>query len=272
MNWLVQNNLIKDQLLSELEVVTKLLGHNFIGLKIIPFSDSIEFGFPPDFQAPEGKFIPYGSTSMIKLIAKSNLDKRGFFFNHENLRTSTWIRELGDLVLNHDAQIMPLKDAIKANIQGNVFMKPDNDLKDFSGTFVDGAEIEKFYNEVSAGGFTFDTNVPVVLSPKKDFGWEYRMFMIKDKVIASSSYKLKTLIKQNKEVPWQAINFAEKVASRWRPDDVFVMDVCACWNENRTGVEKLYRVIEFNCFNASGFYSCDVKKIVDEVSKFVETR
>lgn len=261
MNWLVQNNLIKEEVIGAFEKACEELGHTYIGLKIIPFTDSIEFGFPPFWEPPKDKFIPYGSTSMIKLLARSKLDKRGLFFNEANLKTSKWIKELGIRILNHDAQVMPLSDAMKLK-EGMFFMKPDNDLKDFTGSEVDAAGIKKFYDEVSAGGFTFGTDIQVILCPLKHTGWEYRNFMIQDRVISSSSYKLRSLCRTDEPVPQEVIDFAESTARIWRPDEVYVQDVV----ETENGL----KVVEFNCFNGSGFYNCDLKKVVDEVSRFVE--
>lgn len=260
-NWLVQTNLIKEELSQDIQAASKRYGHGYTGVKIIPFSDSIEFGFPPGFVVPQGKIIPYGSTSLIKMFAKSNLDKSGFFFNEQNLRTSKWIKELGNKMLNYDAEVMSLAEAMKMEENKIFFMKPDNDLKDFSGCTVNSGGIKKFYNEVSAGGFTFDTSIPVVLCSPKNTGWEWRLFMIKDRIVASSSYKLKEMLNQTKAVPKEVEYFATNAAQTWRPDDVYVMDIC----ESDDGL----KVVEFNCFNASGFYKCDVDAVVKEVSRHV---
>lgn len=261
-SWIVQTNLIKEELYPAIEIAANRNGHGCVGLKIIPFSDSPEFLADIGFKPPEGKLIPYGSTSMIKMFARSKWNKDGFFFNQENLRSSVWAEKLGRLMLNYDAFSMPLKDAIKMKGLGTVFMKPDNDLKDFTGGLVDGNSIAKFYDEVSAGGFCFDTDIPVVLCSPKNTGWEYRLFMIKNKAVAFSSYKLKDMIRQDKFVPQKVIDFAQSVATIWRPDEAYVMDVCETDDE--------LKIVEFNCINASGFYRCNVEKIVRELSEYVE--
>lgn len=260
--WLVQNNLIKEDVSNGIRDAAMRHKHGYLGLKIIPFSDSIEFGFPPGFSAPEGKMIPYGSTSMIKMIHRSKLDKRGFFFNDDNLRTSKWVKELGTLMLNYDARVMKLSEAIDMKEDTFFFMKPDNDLKDFTGCLVNAGGIKKFYDEVSAGGFTFGTDINVVLSSPKNTGWEWRFFMLGDRIISCSSYKLKEQLNMTKAVSMYVKSFARDVARVWHPDDVYVMDVC----ESDDGL----KVVEFNCFNASGFYACDVDAIVEEVSLHVQ--
>lgn len=271
-SWIVQNNLIKEDLYDRIYVAAINSGHTAEPVKIIPFTDSVEFGMYPGWKPPHGRVIPYGSTSMIKAWAKSKYDKNGFFFNQDNLRTSKWVTELGRFILNSDAQIMTLAEAIEKPFSGSMFVKPDNDLKDFTGDIIDGAELKKFYENVSAGGFTFGTDIPIVISKPKSMGWEYRLFMIGTEVVASSSYKMKSLMDSTKKVPEQVFEFARQTAEIWHPDDAYVMDVCAVFDEEGTDLNRLYKVIEFNCINASGFYNCSVGDIVGRLSRLVDYR
>lgn len=261
--WIVQSNLIAEDTLTDIQTYAQKHGYGVQGLKIIPFTDSPEFLADPFFELPKGPLIPYGSTSMIKMVARSKWNKGGFFFNQETLRTSAWTDKLSDRILNHDALFMTLEQAFELK-DGTFFMKPDNDLKDFTGDVITAGEIRKFYEQVSAGGFCFKTDIPVVLCPIKNIGWEYRLFMIEDRVIAKSSYRIRSLCRVDEPVVSGVVKFAEETARIWRPDDVYVMDVCE--------TEYGYKIVEFNCFNASGFYACDIESIVKEVSSYVEKR
>jgi len=262
--WIVQSNLISEDTLADISSATSFLGLDCQGLKIVPFSDSPEFCFDPFFSWPKGPLIPYGSTSLIKNWARSRKDKTGFFFNEANLKTSVWAEKLGERILNHDALFMTLEEAFTLGGDKTYFMKPDNDLKDFCGDLITASDIRSFYDKVSAGGFCFKPDIPVVLCPVKSIGWEYRLFMIEDRVIAKSSYRLKSMLCSSEPVPDRAVEFAERTARLWRPDDVYVMDVCE--------TENGYKIVEFNCFNASGFYNCDIPTVVKEVSEFVAKR
>jgi len=71
------------------------------------------------------------------------------------------------------------------------------------------------------------------------------------------------MLRQDKYVPDHVLCFAEETAKIWRPDDVYVMDVCETDDD--------LKIVEFNCFNASGFYNCNVGQIVRKVSCFVES-
>ncbi len=50
----------------------------------------------------------------------------------------------------------------------------------------------------------------------------------------------------------------QKLADKWLPNPTCVMDVAL--------VDDEYKVIEFNCFNSSGFYKNDINKIVMAVT------
>lgn len=261
--WLVQTNLINEDLSAAIKLSAEKLGHTYVGAKITPFMETMETGLyiETPIMTLKSPIIPYGSTTLIKMFDRSILQKDGFFFNQKNLKTSTWVAKLGERMLNHDACVIPLYAAAKLKTSETWFMKPDDDLKDFIGSIVDAAGIENFYNDVAKGGFMFDETIQVVLSKPKNMGWEWRLFMIKNEVITGSSYRLKGMLNQNKPVPERVIQFAQESASIWRPDDVYVMDVC----ETDDGL----KIVEFNCFNASGFYKCDVEKVVDRVSQHV---
>src|ERR1700688_2824591 len=109
--WLVQSNLISEDTLIDIQKSCQRNDLSCVGIKIIPFTDSPEFLLDPFFEPPIEPLIPYGSTSMIKTFAKSKLNKNGFFFNTDNLRTSVWVKRLGQRILNHDAQFLSLKEA-----------------------------------------------------------------------------------------------------------------------------------------------------------------
>lgn len=258
--WLVQTNLVQEDKLDALRTSCERLGMDFVGFKITPFAE--------DLKLPEdgAVYVPYGSTTLIKNFARSVLDKRGLFFKPENFRTSTWVAQLGGRVMNHDAMVLPLKDvpsflAAHQPVTAQ-FMKPDDDLKDFTGGVMTVEEIVKFAGEAVAGQYPFPGDVKVVLAHPKNFGFEYRLFMVGETPVAWSSYKLRSLIRTDKPVPEQVLQFARETARIWRPAECFVMDVVA--------TEVGYQVMEFNCINASGFYSCDIFEIVKAVTKHVD--
>lgn len=250
---MVQSTLLRDEIMDALSDACQYAGVNCVPVPIVPFSTSIPF-----VDIPFGhKVVPYGSTSMIRNFSSSHYDKSGYFFDQSVLRTSTWKEKLGDLMLNHDALVCKLKDA-RLEDSKYYFIKPNDDLKDFTGDVITGETITNFYQRVSAGGYLFTDEIEVVIAPVKNIGWEFRLFMVGGRFLTGSSYRLRTSLNKSKTVPLDVVSFAERAAAIWRPDRVYVMDVC----ESDDGL----KIVEFNCFNASGFYNSDVRTIVGEVS------
>lgn len=202
--WYVQTNLVQERNIETIKDACSRTGVTFRSHTAISFSDVLEL--------PEttNLLIPYGSTTLIKNFAKANIDRSGLFFDSEKFRTSKWIKELGKLMLNSDSLVLPLNEVHKAPFE-TFFMKPDNDLKDFTGSVVDKSELAKFVDQISCGGFTFDSSIPVVICSPKNTGLEWRIFMIGDEVIAQSSYRLKNMLNQTKPANNEVIRFAKKV-------------------------------------------------------------
>lgn len=214
----------------------------------------------PNF--PSDKFIPYGSSHLIKHCLKNNSSNCYLFMDDTNFSTKEWVKKLGQRMLNHDAKYCQLKDVFSLALPESIFIKPDSDLKSFTGSVVKKDGLERFYNKVKNQEFNFDLSIPVVINSSKNTGWEWRLVMIKDQVIASSSYKLKNMLNLSKKVPLEVFNYAIEAAKIWHPHDIYVMDI----GESDNGL----KIVEFNCFNASGLYNCDINEIVNKVNEYVD--
>ncbi len=257
-SWYVQTNLVQEHCI---EAIERACGQNQVGFiphTAIPFSDVLALPTTSDL------LIPYGSTTLIKNFGKAQVDRSGLFFDPEKFRTSVWLKEFGVRLLNSDAIVVPLNEVVVETLPDTFFMKPDNDLKDFNGGLVDRENFVKFIEQVSHGGFTFNPDIPVVISEPKRTGWEWRLFMSGDKIITGSSYRLGQMLNQSKPVSEKVRRFARDTAQIWRPDDLYVLDVA----EDAHGL----KIVEFNCINASGFYRCDIYKIVEEVSRVAKAK
>jgi hypothetical protein len=268
-SWLVQSNLVLGDLVARMGGPAR---HYGLGLKPFEIDTSrLDAGLAAITVDPELKdevLIPYGSTVLIRGFDQSGLRRDGFFYDQESLRTSRWVEHLGERMLNHDALFLTLGEAAnhigeKAG-EGTWFVKPDADLKDFTGGLVNASTILAFRDKVASGACSFSVDIPVVAAKTKNTGWEYRLFMIEERVVAASSYRLRSMLDQSRRVPQDVIAYAEETARAWRPSDAYVMDV----GETDAGL----KVVEFNCLNASGLYACDERDVVREVSSFVSGR
>jgi hypothetical protein len=228
-------------------------GSKYKTVEIIPFSDSL-----PDVDT-EGPTIARGTTTMIKNAHKKGW---GLFFNEENFRPSLWQKKYDKYLFNHDGEVYRIKD-LHTFKGDDCFLRPNSDMKDFSGSRIDRAGLVKFYNEVMAGEFPFNGDTEVFLAPLKDIYKEYRIFIVNGEPVAWSQYRLRSMLAKKAEVPMDIIKFARLMAKQWSPEKAYVMDIC-------TDNEEMPYVLELNCFNASGVYLADVLNIVKAVEGLYE--
>lgn len=252
--WIIQKNLT-----SELHRWERALVENkssFRYIEIIPFDENVpDVDLPPD-----ANVICHGTTSLIK-GAPAKGWKPGVFFNPDNFRPSLWRVKYGRNFLNYDGCVMKLSELSLPGIMNKdclAFVRPNGDFKDFSGSVVTPEGWEKFVRSVEEGGYTFDGQLEVYAAPFKSLFEEYRMFIVDGKVVSSSKYRLRTILDKKPNAPPEVVDFANKMARIWSPEKAYVMDIC------KTDEGEL-KVLELNCFNASGVYAAPLLSIIRAV-------
>lgn len=246
--WIMQQNLVTEP--KKWTYALEALGSKWKPIEIIPFSGDV-----PDVEV-DGPALVYGSTTLIRGSKKKNWNP-GTFFDPANFKSTLWNLRYGGFMLNYDGYATTLKD-LQENCPEDMFIRPNDDMKDFSGSRIDKAELNSFYERVSYGGYMFDTSLEVFVAPIKSIQKEWRCFIVDGRCVASSQYRLKHMLLKNPNVPIEVINFANEMATMWSPEKAFVMDICEDYDGN-------LRVLELNCFNASGVYECNVIEIVKAV-------
>ena len=108
-----------------------------------------------------------------------------------------------------------------------------------------------------------DFLTPIQVARPKNIEAEYRLFVVDHRVVAESSYRIRGQLNVNGYVPQEVIDFGELMSYQYSPAPVFVMDIAIRPNGE-------FKVVETNCFNAAGFYSCNEEKIVRAVTDYVE--
>jgi hypothetical protein len=101
----------------------------------------------------------------------------------------------------------------------------------------------------------------VAVAPPKEIGREWRLVIAADEIVAASQYRDFGAISVMPDCPTQVSEYASDVLQKvtWRPDSLFVMDVCE-------SEDRLY-VLELNSFSCSGFYECDLESVVRKASE-----
>ena len=172
-------------------------------------------------------------------------------FLNENFAVDVWLTEIADELLNDTARNGTV-GSIK--FQTPMFVRPCADTKRFDGQVFtpDSFETWKVENANLA-------DVEVSVSPPKNILREYRLFVVKERVVTGSLYRQAGEVVLSGDVDPEVIDYVEAVIQLWSPADAFVVDVAL--------TDEGCRVIEFNNINSSGFYESDIERYVDAIER-----
>ncbi len=104
------------------------------------------------------------------------------------------------------------------------------------------------------------TESTIVVSEPYNIQNEWRLWIVKEKVVAASKYREYFKLKKEEGCPSDVVSFAEDRCKQYTPHDVFVMDICLSGDE--------YFIVECGCMNGAGFYKANIEDIVTSVSDY----
>jgi hypothetical protein len=166
-------------------------------------------------------------------------------------------------LLNADSEVLTMREIMGQERPGDrhFFCRPVEDDKAFTGKVFSWKELQEQAIQLkeadSSNRLQLDTKVQVAST--KEILHEVRNFVIDGKVSTSSFYGRGMM---NQEVPQEEIEYAERMAQRYQPAEVFVLDTCLLADGSR-------RVVETNCMNSSGFYWVDIYKLVKDLNSYL---
>ena len=260
--WLVQQTRNPTETVRAIERVCGEQNLPFQFVPQIPFSREL-----PDLPNVAPPFVFYGYTTLILNAYQSPLWRSGVFYDPANFRPFAYQSQWGHDQMVSPFQFVPLRELRIWWSSGHtgepLFLKPDDDLKRFSGGVMNYAEFDEWYSRLETGNdedaVSPETHVAYA-SPAAEMGPEFRVFLVEGRAVAASSY----LPHGGLAVPPEVVEYAEARANIWQPAPVFVLDVAYIAGEG----ESSLRVVEANCFNGSAFYRADVGAIVWQVSRY----
>ncbi|MNV68283.1 hypothetical protein D3C71_1611220 [compost metagenome] len=80
------------------------------------------------------------------------------------------------------------------------------------------------------------------------------MFIVAGQVVSGSSYMINGLFDVTQPVPSDVEEFAQKMIGIYSPAKAFVLDIAV--------IQEGLKIVEINNINSSGFYNCNIEKIV----------
>lgn len=256
--WYIQDRSDREINTQNLIYAIQELGMEVYCEKYIPF-DGMDYSFLPTNRP----LVAHGSISGIRHLLKQSFYP-GAWCDFKKLSCRAYYTQWGEHVLQEEyafytlGEILRLKDFIFKTFgeDGRVFIRPDENDKEFTGEVVHQAKFDMWWQLAIWHSPPMD--MLCVVSKPKDILAEHRLIIADGKVVAGSGYREDKVIKHTPHYPQGMVEFAEKVAAIWSPHPIYCLDVAT--------VLGGYKVVECGSVNCAGYYSCDLRKIVEAAS------
>lgn len=185
--------------------------------------------------------------------------RNGYFYNERNFDQS-YYSTLGLPVLNNDSEFISVRGNEATAFNIDMFIKPSKDLKAFTSGEIKAGTTILDYIKSNKHQKEYVDEIALV-SKVKSIGKEYRCIVVNQEVVTMSQYMFNRSLSVcpiNKSEP--VFFVANELARLYKPHDVFVMDIAEHNGD--------FKIVEYNCWNCSGLYACDVEAMVSSVTEF----
>lgn len=272
-NWLVQENLVSTNT-RQLASALTLQGQRWDPVQVEPDAPASAQEFAP-FLAGSSRSakitIPYGSTRFVQHCYDLGLRQHTGLHYDPQLFSARTLCINHSRALNHEAHFttvenLPFSGNVGRRAVGNeVFLKPNHDLKAFSGRVLTLDELHDHGLEL---GPRVCSDTEVMIATPQDLWMEMRFFVIGGRVVDGSWYRFNGK-PHSQHISRTEINLAlyegaQSLVDEWCPMPNAVMDMALVPTPGPAKAHDLgqYRVVEYNCIHCSGFYKHMVSDIV----------
>lgn len=277
--WLLERDVFLESFIDRLVDVLKKQRRDFWWAEYAPFGASMSrpqhFTDPSRFIEEGDCVVVYGSINLVKRLLERNPWAKTAWHptawmtlkNLECVSYYTYWRK--HMLVRENAFVtwQMLKDDKefyyeRLSIDDSIFVKPNANLKLFTGKVVPIDDFEHFHRmETDCYDVSPDT-LCVIARPYK-LSHEWRFVVCEGEVVTGSQYRRDGVQSLTSEVDENARAVALKVAKDpWQPDPAYVVDVA------RSGDE--YGLLEIGAVNCAGMYECDASAFVNALSELAE--
>lgn len=286
--WLLQSNGFKSSYLFELVDTFKRFNINYSDFGVLSNNSISNLDIIFENFDENTKFITRGGTKFLSILEKLKSENKDLSFLDNKLskdiinNSSLYIDKLINSVdynvqrfdqevyskldlplLNSNARYVDYSRIKHYEFTKDTFIKPSRDLKSFNGGVIFAGET--IQNYIARTGY-HSPNIKdekIVVSDIKNIDEEYRFFMYKDKILGCSRYMLNSKVEPSHIVPPFVRDCAVDYAKLYNPMDLYVMDLAT--------TDEGTKIVEYNCWNASGFYHCDIRDIIFQINEIKQT-
>lgn len=156
-------------------------------------------------------------------------------------------------------------DVLDKTYDHNIFMKPNDDLKLFSGTVIPkGLTLREVLLSKNELNYVLDhiTSAVHCSSNLVDIEEEVRCYVVNKKIITISKYKSNVDKELSIKHPEPYFEYAQNIInSVYAPSDNFTIDIAKLKDGS-------FKTIEYNCLTSSGLYNCDSRKLFTALKEY----
>lgn len=151
-------------------------------------------------------------------------------------------------LLNEAAHIFEIGEELDWNEGEEKFIKPYQDAKLFTGKLFNKTDWEDFvhYMLKDPNRPRFTKEKLMQASVPQTILKEARLWVVGTQIVGYSYYKFHGDIQFEKDLPAEALDFADQMIALYQPAEAFVLDICLTYDG--------WKVVELNCINSAGFY------------------
>lgn len=187
--------------------------------------------------------------------------KNAIDYNEEKFDME-YYKDLSLPFLNDDCEIDKVKNLLYYEFQEDNFIKPSKDSKAFNGGIIYAGEtLMNYLMRTPHRNIESIETQSVIISPIKKIKDEYRFFMYKNEILGCSRYMLNGKVNPDSFVPDNIKKAAEYFGLQYNPAEIYVIDLCTFEDTDEI------KIVEYNCWNCSGFYHCDIRNIINKINQ-----
>lgn len=237
-----------------------------LDVRTIPFHDRL-WSEPFGLDNIKGHVVAYGRDT-LRAISKRYGWSPGVWYDKNRFRYSTAHALLGELTLSPSIEVLPLSEVVKLVLMDvpmeRFFIRPDFDSKFFSGMIISRADMIVWDKKLRRAVYT-DNDPLVVVADVQEIISEWRCVVVDGQLVETSCYAGRCVQAPTRHHDEAIADLVREANRRFCPADVYVVDVAM----NGEGELK---IVEYNSFNSSGLYACDVGRIIDAINYMLENK
>lgn len=206
------------------------------------------------------KVINMLSVGKVENVNQDTLEKLKEGISYDFNKFDQRVYSKLDLPLLNNSAVYESFESLKNKVfNRDMFIKPSSDLKCFTaGILKAGTNVEDYILSTHYQKTYKDETI--LLDEVKNTGTEFRFVCFGDKAIVGSSYLKDGKLKLDEKVDKELLLIASEFAKLYNPSDIFVMDLAKNGDD--------FKIVEYNCWNASGLYAIDMVKLFEQVEEY----